>query len=241
MQNLFIDIETLPTDRQDVRELLASKVTHPATISKAETIAKWNEESRPAAIDEAVAKTGLDGTFGRVCVIGWALDDGPVQIAKSAADEEAVLLDFSMRLGITATDVFETCVVGHNVTGFDLRFLMQRFIVNNIRPPAVIARAAQAKPWESDKVFDTMVQWSGAGARPGGSLEKLCMALSITSPKSDLDGSKVAGAVAAGRIDDVATYCAGDVEATRKVWRRMTFQPATADRPMTEENAEVLQ
>ena len=226
MQHLFIDIETLPTDRQDVRELLASKVTHPATISKAETIAKWNEESRPAAIEDAVSKTGLDGTFGRVCVIGWALDDGPVQIAKSATDEEAVLLDFSMRLGITATDVFETCVVGHNVTGFDLRFLMQRFIVNNIRPPAVIARAAKAKPWEEDKVFDTMVQWSGTGARPGGSLEKLCMALSITSPKSALDGSKVAGAVAAGRIDDVATYCAGDVEATRKVWRRMTFQPA---------------
>ena len=228
MKHLFIDIETLPTDRQDVRDLLASKVTHPATISKAETIAKWNEESRPAAIDEAVSKTGLDGTFGRVCVIGWALDDGPVQLANSADDEEAVLLDFSMRLGITATDVFETCVVGHNVTGFDLRFMMQRFIVNGIRPPAVIARAVKAKPWEEDKVFDTMVQWSGGGARPGGSLEKLCMALSIASPKTDLDGSKVAAAVAAGRIDDVAAYCALDVDATRKVWRRMTFQPSAS-------------
>jgi len=226
MTKLFLDIETLPTDRQDVRELLASKVTHPATISKAETIAKWNEESRPAAVEDAVSKTGLDGTFGRVCVIGWALDDGPVHTAKSADDEESVLLEFSRRLGIPATDVFETCVVGHNVSGFDLRFLMQRFIVNNIRPPAVIARAARAKPWEEDKVFDTMVQWSGTGARPGGSLEKLCMALSIASPKTDLDGSKVAAAVAAGRIDDVADYCALDVDATRKVWRRMTFQPA---------------
>lgn len=226
MPNLFLDIETLPTDRADVRELLASKVTHPATISKPETIAKWNEESRPAAIDEAVAKTGLDGTFGRVCVICWAVDDGPIKTVKSATDEEALLLEFvqHLRSDVPAGDLFETCVVGHNVTGFDLRFLTQRFIVNGIRPPAIISRAAQAKPWEETKVFDTMIQWSGAGARPGGSLEKLCMALSIASPKTDLDGSKVAGAVAAGRIDDVAAYCARDVEAVRKVWRRMTFQ-----------------
>lgn len=227
MQYLFLDIETLPTDRQDVRELLASKVTHPATISKPETIAKWNEESRPAAIDEAVAKTGLDGTFGRVCVIGWAIDDGPVRTVSSSYDEESLLLSFCalLREDVKAGDLFETCVVGHNVSGFDLRFLTQRFIVNGIRPPAIIARAAQAKPWEDTKVFDTMVQWSGSAAKPGGSLEKLCMALSIESPKGDIDGSKVAAAVAAGRIDDVAAYCARDVEAVRKVWRRMTFQP----------------
>ena len=223
MKKLFIDIETLATDRQDVRELIASKISHPSNISKAETIAKWEAESKPDAIDEAVSKTALDGTFGRVCVIGWAIDDEPVQTVKSASDEESVLRDFSSLLAISKTDVFETCVVGHNVTGFDLRFLIQRYIVNGIRPPAVIARAAQAKPWESDKVFDTMVQWSGAGARPGGSLEKLCMALSIASPKTDLDGSKVGAAVAAGRILDVADYCALDVDATRKVWRRMTF------------------
>ena len=230
MQHLFLDIETLPTERQDVRELLASKITHPATISKPETIAKWNEESRPAAIDEAVAKTGLDGTFGRVCVICWAVDDGPIYTVQSPDDEERLLRDFAVMLreDVKANDLFETCVVGHNVCGFDLRFLTQRFIVNSIRPPAIIARAAQAKPWEDSKVFDTMVQWSGAGARPGVSLEKMCMALSIASPKTDLDGSKVAAAVAAGRIDDVAAYCAGDVEAVRKVWRRMTFQTEAA-------------
>ncbi len=221
--NLFIDIETLPTDRQDVRELLASKITHPGNISKPETIAKWIEESKPAAVDEAVSKTGLDGTFGRVCVIGWAIDDGEVNTIHSADDEEWILRSFVDRAN-TEFPPFETCVVGHNVSAFDLRFLMQRFIVNAIRPPAAIARAAQAKPWEADKVFDTMVQWSGAGAKPGGSLEKLCMALGIASPKQGIDGSMVAAAVADGRIQEVAEYCARDVEATRKVWKRMTFQ-----------------
>lgn len=222
MQHLFIDIETLPTDRHDVRELIASKVTPPGNISKAETIAKWMEESKPAAIEEAVSKTGLDGTFGRVCVVGWAIDGGAMNAVLSADNERNVLEEFADHMQSARLDVFETCVVGHNVCAFDLRFLVQRYIVHGINPPQVIARAAQAKPWEADKVFDTMTQWAGPGNRV--SLEKLCMALSIPSPKTDIDGSKVAQYVADGRIDEVAEYCMGDVRATRAVWERMTFR-----------------
>ncbi len=226
MTHLFLDIETLPTDRLDVRELIASKVTPPGNISKAETIAKWMEESRPAAVEEAVAKTSLDGTFGRVCVIGWAVDDGITSTVMSEDNERHVLEEFAGHMNAARLSVFETCVVGHNVSAFDLRFLVQRFMVHGIKPPAVIASAAQAKPWEADEVFDTMVQWAGAGNRV--SLERLCMALGIESPKTDIEGSKVAAAVAAGRIADVADYCAGDVMAVRSVWKRMTFQAISA-------------
>lgn len=225
MNTIIIDIETLPTDRQDVRDFISATVKPPATMSKPETIAKWVAESKAEAVDEAVSKTGLDGTFGRVCVIGWALDDESPQTVQSADDEAFVLQAFADRMNkIPLSEQYTTLIVGHNVSGFDLRFLIQRFIVNRIKPPLVIQRAAQAKPWEADKVFDTMIQWSGAGAKPGGSLDKLCLALGIKSPKGDIDGSKVAAAVAAGRIDDVAAYCRDDVTATRAVYRRMTFQ-----------------
>jgi len=225
MPVLTLDIETLPTDRADVREYIANTVKPPATMSKAETIAKWILESKAEAVDEAVSRTGLDGSFGRVCVIGWALDDEAPQTVQSADDEAFVLQAFAAQMNkIPLSEQYTTLIVGHNVAGFDLRFLMQRFIVNSIKPPLVIQRAAQAKPWEAEKVFDTMIQWSGAGAKPGGSLDKLCLALGIKSPKGDIDGSKVAAAVAAGRIDDVAAYCRGDVSATRSVYRRMTFQ-----------------
>ncbi len=117
-------------------------------------------------------------------------------------------------------------MVGHNVASFDLRFLVQRYIINGIRPHPVIARAAQAKPWESDKVFDTMVQWAGAGNRI--SLDKLCLGLGIPSPKGDLDGSKVWEWVQAGRIAEVADYCGRDVEAVQAVYQRMTFAKAPA-------------
>jgi len=120
------------------------------------------------------------------------------------------------------------CVVGHNVCGFDLRFLMQRHIVNGIRPHPIIRAAFQAKPWDVT-VFDTMVQWGGAGAKQGGSLDKLCKALRIPSPKGDITGATVWDAVKAGRIVEVAEYCKRDVEAARAVHRRLTFQTATAE------------
>lgn len=226
--NLYLDIETLPTDRADVREYIAAGVTPPGNISKAETIAKWNEESRPGAIEEAVSRTGLDGSFGRVCVVGWAFNEGEVQTLMNAENEAALLSCFAEELkdAINHSTEFATCVIGHNVSSFDLRFLVQRFTVHGIRPPTVILRAAQAKPWEMDKVFDTMVQWAGVGNRI--SLEKLCLALSIPSPKSDITGATVSAAVAAGRIADVAAYCAGDVEACRAAHLRMTFAQALA-------------
>lgn len=222
MTYLYLDIETLPTDREDVREYIAASVTHPGNISKAETIAKWNEESRPAAVEEAVSKTGLDGSFGRVCVIGWAFEDAGVTTALSADNEAYVLNAFAGAMSaVPLTEHYTTCVVGHNVSSFDLRFLTQRFIVHGIKPPLLIQRAAQAKPWEADKVFDTMVQWAGMGNRI--SLEKLCLALSIPTSKGDITGATVAAAVAAGRIEAVARYCEGDVAATRSLHRRMTF------------------
>ena len=225
MLNLFLDIETIPTERQDVREYIAASISPPGNISKAETIAKWNEESRPGAIDEAVAKTGLDGAFGRVCVIGWAIDDRNVTMLYDEHDEFSLLKEFDNAMFLLpSNELFTTAIVGHNASAFDLRFLVHRYIVNGIKPPVVIARAAQAKPWESDKVFDTMVQWAGTGNRV--SLDKLCLALGIPSPKGEIDGSKVWQYVQAGRIAEVAAYCGKDVEAVREVWRRMTFQPA---------------
>lgn len=220
LPKVVIDIETIPTQRDDVRQYIASKVTHPGNISKAETIAKWNEESRPAAVQEAIEKTSLDGAFGQVVCVGIAIDDAePVVI--SSLDECAVLAGLNTALeAIQHNDLLTTTVIGHNVSAFDLRFLLQRYMVNQIKPNAVIVRSAQAKPWESDKVYDTMVQFAGAGNRI--SLDKLCMALGLPG-KGDITGADVWPMVQAGRLNEVAHYCADDVRKTRNAYRRMTF------------------
>lgn len=220
-KTLILDIETVGTSRKEVIDYIAASVKPPAAYKKPESIAKWHEEEGPTAIAEAVAKTGLDGAFGQVVCIGYNTGETGTQLVYGL-DEKEVLTRLNTMLDTDVKDVAATSVVGHNVSSFDLRFLMQRYIVNGIKPHILIKRAAEAKPWESEKVFDTMVQFSGVGNRI--SLDKLCMALSIPSPKGDMDGSMVSKAVADGKISEVAAYCKRDVEATKAVYERMTFQ-----------------
>ena len=220
---LTIDIETIPTQRQDVRDYVAKTVTHPGNISKPETIAKWNEESRPAAIDEAVNKTGLDGAFGQIVCVGVALGDA-APVVLSGMDEPDLLNRLNVHLNkVPPNQYLSTSIVGHNVSTFDLRFLMQRYIVNSIRPHQLIKLAAEAKPWEKERVYDTMVQFAGVGNRI--SLDKLCLALGIEG-KGMTTGADVWPMVQAGKLDDVARYCENDVAITRAAYRRMTFQAA---------------
>ena len=45
---IFLDIETIPTQRDDLRAWVGSKVTPPASIKNPETLAKWHAEDRPS-------------------------------------------------------------------------------------------------------------------------------------------------------------------------------------------------
>ena len=227
IKTIYLDIETIPTQRDDVRAFIAKSVTHPGNIKKAETIAAWNENEKPAAVEEAVSKTGLDGAFGQVVCVGMDLRDDGEPLVISGLSEADVLraVNEAMTAEFEASDAFSTTIVGHNVSAFDLRFLVQRYIVNGIKPHHIIARAAQAKPWESEKVYDTMVQFAGVGNRI--SLDKLCLALGLPG-KGDITGADVWPMVQAGRLQEVADYCADDVRKTRAVFKRMTFAEVTA-------------
>lgn len=219
---IYLDIETIPTQREDVRAFIAKSVTHPGNIKKAETIAAWNENEKPAAVEEAVSKTGLDGAFGQVVCVGMDLRDDGEPLVISGLSEADVLraVNEAMKAEFEVSDGFSTTIVGHNVSAFDLRFLVQRYIVNGIKPHQIIARAAQAKPWEAEKVYDTMVQFAGVGNRI--SLDKLCLALGLPG-KGDITGADVWPMVQDGRLQEVADYCADDVRKTRAVFKRMTF------------------
>lgn len=264
-QCLYLDIETIPAQRPDVleeirnakqQELTAAlaAVAPPGNYKKQETIDEWMANEAPkiraklqssfeADVDAEYRKTGLDGSFGQVCVIGFALNDEPAsnlrRINLNPEAERDLLMSFSdwINEAIPRNEWLSTTVIGHNVAAFDLRFLVQRHIVNGVRPHEIIARAAQAKPWEQEKVFDTLIQWAGTGARTGGSLDKLCRALSIPSPKGEIDGSKVWDFWQAGRAEEVAAYCAKDVEATRELHRRMTFAKVQAPQPVFDDVA----
>jgi len=223
---ITLDIETIGTEDADVIANIASTITPPGNISKAETIAAWEREKKPALIEEAVKKTSFDGTFGKIICIGWAFDDEPAQ-AVCKHDECDVLNAFFDAMNTMASqnnksgsiNAIKPVFVGHNVVAFDLRFLWQRCVINGIKPPSFIP--FNAKPWDS-VVADTMLLWSPERERRI-SLDKLCTALSVKTSKDGMDGSNVWQAYKDGKIAEIAKYCADDVRAVRDCYRRMTF------------------
>ena len=214
---LHLDLETLPTDRADVIDMLAASIKAPAQYKKPESIAQWLEENKAAELDALHRKTALDGAFGRVCCIGVAFDDD--EPGTFVGTESQLLTDFADYLNTMQCDRYTTLFIGHNIAGFDLRFLLQRYIVNRLPIPHLIKHAASAKPWESEKVFDTMCQWAGVGNRI--SLDKLCMALGVPTSKGGITGATVYDEWLKGNIEGIADYCKRDVDATRQVFKRM--------------------
>lgn len=219
---LFLDIETIPTVDPAVIEEIAAGVLPPGNMSKAETIAAWEVDKKPALVEEAVRKTSFDATYGRICCIGWAFEDAPPTTLMTPALEEREMLASFCKVVLTQAGQIESRleVCGHNVS-WDLRFMLQRCIVNGVRPPHALMAAMQAKPW-GDSIRDTMLMWHPDRERRI-SLDKLCRVLGVPTSKGDMDGSKVWGAYQAGEYEKIATYCAADVEATRKVFHRLSF------------------
>lgn len=233
MTTITLDCETIGTDDPAVIAEIAKTITPPGNISKAETIAAWTAEKKPALIEEAVKRTSFDGTYGRIICIGMAIDDAPatakvIMHPFAPADEAALLADAFNDIQSAAkhnikSGTMENAVtfIGHNLASFDLRFLWQRAVINGIKPPACLLKAMQAKPWDA-VIQDTMLMWSPERERRI-SLDRLCKALGVPTSKDGMTGADVWQAFKEGRLDDIAIYCKADVEATRACWKRLVF------------------
>lgn len=215
---VYLDIETIPTQDDAVKAEIAATIRPPASMSKAETIAKWEAEQKLGAVAEAVAKTGLDGGYGHVVCIGWAVGAEKVRSSIiSTIDHERDLLD-EVFGAITAGRSFtgRTVIVGHNVAEFDLRFLWQRACVLGVATPPWFPR--DPKPW-SDDVHDTMAMWAGRNGRI--SLDRLAKIFGLGGKTQGMTGADVGRVWAGGDADRIAAYCRDDVEMTRAIHRKM--------------------
>lgn len=217
MTNLYIDIETIPTRSVTVANRISANVKPPGTLKKADTIAAWEKDQKPAAVEEAIDKTALNGAYGHICCFGFAVDDGDVSSLSwplNVGSEERAIRGFFDIVGEAIGNRFPT-IVGHNVAEFDIRFIWQRCIVLGIRVPAWLPR--DPKPW-GNEVVDTMAAW--AGARNTISMDNLCFALGVPG-KGDIDGSMIGKLFDDGRHKEIAAYCRDDVERTRAIHKKM--------------------
>ena len=70
---IYLDIETIPSQRDDVRGLSWQRVKVPANYKDPQKIEAYKYEHA----EEEYRKTALDGGYGELCCIGWAVDDEP--------------------------------------------------------------------------------------------------------------------------------------------------------------------
>ncbi len=227
MINFFLDLETIPDQRPLALEKLRADVTAPGQYKKPESIDKWLADNAQSAAEEKHHKTSLNGIAGEICSIAWAFDDGEIQGLFRPPDitERQFLETFfetiygettaTMKPG-EGTPMLQW--IGHNLIDFDLRFLLHRSLINNVRPMFTLpvdARHGQGK------VFDTMKEW--AGWKGFVSQNALREAFGIKG-KSDMDGSMVWQAYQDGKFEEILEYNKDDVRIVREIYNRMTWQ-----------------
>lgn len=213
-KTLVFDIETAPAI--DIRK-------EPATI--AQSVAKVAERN-----DWDQSKVmSLSPYFGKV--ISLAVGDGeqdprtmevtvfvvPPKGADTSAlpawirpvSEEDLLRAFWVLAG--NADV----VVSYNGRGFDVPFVQGRSLIHGIDARVdLLSNRFSLRPHLD-------LYYALGQTRGPSSLDVVCWALGLTSPKEAMDGSMVATTYEKGDIASIALYNAGDVRATTGVYQRV--------------------
>lgn len=202
MIKLFFDIETIPSADEH-------KDTHLAILR----LKNGNGSKDDKDIHE---NTSFEGTFGRICCIGIIKEgaSGIIQKEVLSGTEKEILQKFWQ----SAQDVHR--FIGHNIWGFDLPFIYKRSIINRVKPRTDISFAR----YRNTPIYDTQQEWELWNFGKGQKLDTLAKVLGLPSSKEDMDGSMVWQYYQDGRMDEICKYCMRDVELTRQVYYRMTFE-----------------
>lgn len=229
---IFIDIETIPSQAPGVREEIAASIKPPAQYKKAESIAEWMQENAAAEAEKQYRRLALDGAGAEIICVGWAIDmDGPLCATVRAKNElegefiQRFFSDVSAEIDKNTPTVpnfgklpiEDIEVVAHNAA-FDVGMLCRRSWANQVKMPSWFPRPSSRRG-----VICTMEMW--AGRRDTIGLDRLCRALGIHSPKADgFDGSKVYDQWLTGDVEGViAEYCMQDMAAMRRCYMRMQY------------------
>lgn len=210
MRDVVLDIETAPCDKAHWDEL----------VRRVPSLAKNGHE-----------RTALDWSFGRIVCIGLSISGRagaagflagvagaasaasappvPNESCWAGADEAELLRNF---WGAVLPDDY---LIGHNLLGFDLPYIMARSVICKVKP----TRRIDLRRYRTDATYDTMQVWSGWEAGKYPKLDTLAAIMGFEGKSGS--GAQVAGWVAASEWDKIREYCLDDVRLTRAVYQRM--------------------
>lgn len=219
-KTLVFDIETVPS--VDIRK-------EPSTIAQAVAkVAERNEWDQSKVMS-------LSPYLGKV--VSVAIGDGEqdprtqdvtvLAVPPEGLDAEQIEALPAWIRPVTEPELLEAfwalagraeVVVSYNGRGFDVPFLVGRSLVHGI-PVRVDLLSNRYSLRPHLDLYYALGQMRGPS-----SLDVVCWALGLTSPKEDMDGSMVATTYAKGDIGSIALYNAGDVRATTGVYQRVRDQ-----------------
>ena len=218
--NIYLDTETIPTQRKEIQQRIQDAVHPPANYTNADTIAKWWDTKGALAKDRAWRDTALSGNWGEVVAIGIGCDHkDEIVVFDDIGTGEAHLLHMAFDYIKTTLAGQHPTYIGHKIS-FDLRFLYKRAAVHGVKLPSIWPH--KAKPWNG-RYVDTEYEWTAYDDKDKHiSLDELCRVLDIRPlVKDEIDGSGVWDAWATGNKDKVIEHCRADVDRVRQVWRRL--------------------
>lgn len=160
-----------------------------------------------------VGSAALSPLTGRILAIGYLSTDTDA-LALDIGDEEPMLRRFWKQ--------YEKCksegrlLVGHNITAFDVPFIIRRSWIHGMSIPAGVIERNRI----DHKVFvDTMHTWS-CGNREMISLDSLCRAFGVQGKPEGVDGSMFADLLKADR-EKAEYYLTNDLNMTVRVAEQM--------------------
>lgn len=214
--NIYLDLETLPTTNETMRQRISETIGPPANYKKPESIKAWMDENYENEFKIAVQRTALDGTWGHIACIGWAVDDGPVIITQYQTEVETLeqwashlASHIADRTGSGAQWWNRLTWVGHNIQDFDIRFLWQRSRVLGVKLGFPLPMERYPR-----NVYDTMKEWSGFGKY----VKQRDLEIAFGLERDD----KITGAdVSTADPETIAHHCSEDVMLVREIYRRM--------------------
>lgn len=229
--NFVLDIETIPRDLRSEPRKIQEYVWERALRRLADAGAPALEVSLDDYLGEAAPEAcapirerierymALKPEFGHVVCIGMGHDgrgrgdlETKVLTAHRVADERAILEAF--------WDVVRArrdwCFVTYNGLAFDVPFLIRRSLYLGVAPTTGLP----IRPYAIESHFDVMrvlANWERDSVR----LDIVAELLGLSKTPVGMEGSQVLGLWRAGRIEEIETYCLGDVRLVYEVFLRI--------------------
>lgn len=217
---LFLDIEsrTLVENLEESTPMYDSWVYKTRYMGEADKMGIPNKTPE----DSYQEKGPLYAEFAAVCcaTLGRVSDGEFKMKSYYSFDEKELLSALGEDLAMFQSKRPVT-LVGHSIFGYDIPFLMRRYICNQIIIPDCLDTANEKK-WNIPHI-DIADLWKSTSWY-SASLLNMCVALNIESPKSDISGGDVSEVFWKQKdLERIRQYCEKDVFASYEIYKKLAY------------------